>query len=74
MGEEAASSGEFEIERIPTCVIEARSKDLVPIFDYFQTPKLQQARFDDKLIEWFSSIFFDFVLNIVLINISYFVC
>ncbi|KOM43850.1 hypothetical protein LR48_Vigan05g145500 [Vigna angularis] len=44
MGEEAASSGEFEIERIPTCVVEARSKDLVPIFDYFQTPKLQQAR------------------------------
>ncbi|XP_027928129.1 autophagy-related protein 18f [Vigna unguiculata] len=44
MGEEAASKGEFEIERIPTCVIEARSKDLVPIFDYFQTPKLQQAR------------------------------
>ncbi|TKY48984.1 Autophagy-related protein 18f [Spatholobus suberectus] len=44
MEEEAASGGEFEIERIPTCMIEARSKDLVPIFDYIQTPKLQQTR------------------------------
>lgn len=50
MDEEAASGGEFEIERIPTCMIEARSKDLVPIFDYVQNPKSQQTRFDDKLI------------------------
>ncbi|KAG4978296.1 hypothetical protein JHK82_037571 [Glycine max] len=42
--EAAASGGEFEIERIPTCMIEARSKDLVPIFDYIQTPKVQQTR------------------------------
>ncbi|XP_050883221.1 autophagy-related protein 18f isoform X2 [Lathyrus oleraceus] len=44
MDEEAASGGEFEIERIPTCMIEARPKDLVPIFNYMQTPKLQQTR------------------------------
>ncbi|XP_027340566.1 autophagy-related protein 18f isoform X1 [Abrus precatorius] len=44
MDEEAASGGEIEIERIPTCMIEARSKDLVPIFDYIQTPKSQQTR------------------------------
>ncbi|KAL9276422.1 hypothetical protein ACSQ67_026027 [Phaseolus vulgaris] len=41
---EAPSEGEFEIEKIPTCVIEARSKDLVPIVDYFQSPNLQQTR------------------------------
>lgn len=39
-----ASGGEIEIERIPTRMIEARSKDLVPVFDYLQTPKFQQAR------------------------------
>lgn len=50
MAEEAASGGEFEVERIPTCMIEARSKNLVPIFDYIQTPKLQQKRFGYKLI------------------------
>ncbi|RDX93173.1 Autophagy-related protein 18f, partial [Mucuna pruriens] len=44
MDEEAASGGEFEIERIPTSMIEARSKDLVPIFDYVQTSNLQQPR------------------------------
>ncbi|XP_061341799.1 LOW QUALITY PROTEIN: autophagy-related protein 18f [Gastrolobium bilobum] len=42
MDEEAASGGEFEIERIPTRMIEARPKHLVPIFDYTQAPKLQQ--------------------------------
>jgi len=51
MDEEAALGGEFEIERIPTRVIEARSKNLVPIVDYIQTPKSQQTRFDDKLNE-----------------------
>ena len=42
--EDASAAGEFEIERIPTCMIEARPKDLVPIFNYMQTPKLQQTR------------------------------
>ena len=45
MDEEAASGGEFEIDKIPTRVIQARSKDLVPIFDYIQTSKFQQIRF-----------------------------
>lgn len=40
---EATSGGEIEIERIPTRMIEARSKDLVPIIEYLQTPKFQQA-------------------------------
>ncbi|KAL2327965.1 hypothetical protein Fmac_021392 [Flemingia macrophylla] len=40
----AAFGGEFEIEKIPTRVIEARSKDLVPIFDYIQTPKFHPIR------------------------------
>ncbi|MCI33737.1 autophagy-related protein 18f-like, partial [Trifolium medium] len=44
MDEEDASGGEFEIERIPTSMIEARPKDLVPIFNYMQTPKFQQTR------------------------------
>ncbi|RZB83361.1 Autophagy-related protein 18f isoform C [Glycine soja] len=48
--EAAASGGEFEIERIPTCMIEARSKDLVPIFDYIQTPKVQQKRISPRTI------------------------
>ncbi|CAL5405677.1 unnamed protein product [Camellia sinensis] len=39
-----ACGGEIEIERIPTHMIEARSKGLVPVFDYLQTPKFQQAR------------------------------
>jgi hypothetical protein len=47
MDEEGASGGEFEIERIPTSMIEARPKDLVPIFNYMQTPKFQQTRCDD---------------------------
>lgn len=41
---ETASGGEIEIERIPTRIIEARSKDLVPVFDYLQTPVFQQTR------------------------------
>ncbi|KAI8557648.1 hypothetical protein RHMOL_Rhmol04G0026400 [Rhododendron molle] len=40
---EATSGGEIEIERIPTRMIEARSKDLVPIVEYLHTPKFQQA-------------------------------
>ncbi|OMP04510.1 hypothetical protein COLO4_09563 [Corchorus olitorius] len=44
MAEENAFGGEIEIERFPTRMIEARSKDLIPVFDYLQTPKFQQAR------------------------------
>lgn len=40
-----ASGGEVEIERIPTRTIEARSKDLVPVFDYVQTTKYQKTRY-----------------------------
>lgn len=46
MDEKAASGGEFEIEKIPTRVIEARLKDLVPILDFIQTSKFQYTRFD----------------------------
>lgn len=38
------SGGETEIERIPTRTVEARSKDLIPVFDYLQLPKSQQPR------------------------------
>ncbi|XP_009358092.2 autophagy-related protein 18f [Pyrus x bretschneideri] len=44
MDDETASGGEIEIERIPTCMIEARSKDLVPVFEYLQAPIFQQTR------------------------------
>ena len=46
---EATFGGEIEIERIPTRMIEARSKDLVPIFEYLQTPRFQQTRCADFL-------------------------
>ncbi|KAJ6887038.1 autophagy-related protein 18f-like [Populus alba x Populus x berolinensis] len=39
-----ALQGEIEIERIPTRMIEARSKDLVPLFDHLQTPKFLHTR------------------------------
>ncbi|XP_034678399.1 autophagy-related protein 18f isoform X3 [Vitis riparia] len=42
--EENVLGGEIEVERFPTRMIEARSKDLVPVFDYLQTPKFQKAR------------------------------
>uniref|UniRef100_A0A1D1Z9A3 Breast carcinoma-amplified sequence 3 n=1 Tax=Anthurium amnicola TaxID=1678845 RepID=A0A1D1Z9A3_9ARAE len=38
------SGGETEVERIPTRTIEARSKDLIPVFDYLQMPRFQQPR------------------------------
>lgn len=38
------SSGEIEIESIPTRTVEARSKDLIPVFDYIRTPGFQQSR------------------------------
>ncbi|KAI4333805.1 hypothetical protein L6164_018567 [Bauhinia variegata] len=54
MEEKTASGGEIEIEKIPTRMIEARSKNLIPIFDYIQTPKFQQTRappLDSKINE-----------------------
>ncbi|KAJ0966094.1 hypothetical protein J5N97_027232 [Dioscorea zingiberensis] len=36
--------GEIEIEKISTLPIETRSKDLVPVFDYYQTPRFPQSR------------------------------
>lgn len=36
--------GEIEIEKITSCTIETRSKDLIPVFDYLQTPMFQQPR------------------------------
>ena len=42
-----AAGGEFEIERIPTRVIQARSKHLIPVFEYLQAPKVQQTRYGD---------------------------
>ncbi|KAI3466209.1 hypothetical protein Pfo_022872 [Paulownia fortunei] len=44
INKEGACGGEIEIERVPICMLEARSKDLVPVFDYLQTPKFQQGR------------------------------
>ncbi|KAF5190150.1 Autophagy 18 f isoform [Thalictrum thalictroides] len=38
------SGGETEIERFSIRVIEARCKDLVPVYDYLQAHKLQQSR------------------------------
>lgn len=39
------SVGEIEIERIPCRTIEAKLKDLVPVFDHLQPPTFQQPRF-----------------------------
>ncbi|KAJ9182739.1 hypothetical protein P3X46_006698 [Hevea brasiliensis] len=36
MDRETALGGEIDVERIPTRMIEARSKNLVPVFDYLQ--------------------------------------
>ncbi|KAF7833879.1 autophagy-related protein 18f-like [Senna tora] len=44
LGEEATSGGEIDIGNIPTRMIEARSKDLVPIFYYLQNRNFQQTR------------------------------
>ncbi|XP_054792659.1 autophagy-related protein 18f-like [Prosopis cineraria] len=44
LNEESTSEGEIDVERIPTHVIEARAKDLVPIFDYLQPRSSQQTR------------------------------
>ncbi|CAL9760889.1 unnamed protein product [Musa acuminata subsp. burmannicoides] len=42
------SVGEIEIERIPCRTIEAKLKDLVPVFDHLQSPTFQQPRTDDS--------------------------
>nr|GMC76575.1 autophagy-related protein 18F-like [Ipomoea batatas] len=44
MDADGACGGEIEIERIPTRTVEARSKDLVPVYNYLQAPKIQQQR------------------------------
>lgn len=49
MDKEIASGGEVEIERFPTRTLEARSKDLVPVFDYLQTTKYQKTRYTEVL-------------------------
>ncbi|KAK1308837.1 Autophagy-related protein 18g [Acorus calamus] len=36
--------GETEIERIPTRMVEARSKDLIPAFDYLPLPRFHLSR------------------------------
>lgn len=38
------SGGEIEMEKISTWPVEARSKDLVPVFDYYQAPRFPQSR------------------------------
>ncbi|KAH1121045.1 hypothetical protein J1N35_004205 [Gossypium stocksii] len=43
MAEENAFGGEIEIENFSAQMIEARSKNLVPVFDYVHTPKFQQT-------------------------------
>ncbi|GFP89981.1 autophagy-related protein 18f, partial [Phtheirospermum japonicum] len=44
VNEEGTCGGEIEIERVLTRMLEGRSKDLVPVFDYLQSPKFQQGR------------------------------
>ncbi|CAN4104079.1 unnamed protein product [Withania somnifera] len=44
IGDVYAFGGEAEIEIFPTRLVEARSKDLVPVFDYIQALKIQQGR------------------------------
>lgn len=39
--EECGHGGEIKIERLPFRTIEAKSKHLVPVFDYLRTPKSQ---------------------------------
>ncbi|KAG8365036.1 hypothetical protein BUALT_Bualt18G0061200 [Buddleja alternifolia] len=45
--EEGGAPGEIEIEGVTLRTLEARSKDLIPVFDYLQTPKSQQGRTSD---------------------------
>lgn len=54
MNGETGIQGEIELERIPTRLIEVRSKDLVPVVDY-----LQHARCAN-----FFSLIYIFLLNL----------
>ncbi|XP_020273157.1 autophagy-related protein 18f-like isoform X2 [Asparagus officinalis] len=42
---DSVMGGEIEIERVPTRTIDARSKELRPVFDYPQLPRFQPSRF-----------------------------
>ncbi|KAK1327110.1 Autophagy-related protein 18g [Acorus calamus] len=42
--EDTDFGGETEIERIPTRMVEARSKELIPAFNYLQLPRFHQPR------------------------------
>lgn len=44
LNKEGSSGGEVEIEDVPIRAVEARSKYLIPVFDYLQSPKFQQGR------------------------------
>lgn len=45
LGEEDTLGGEIQIERFPVHMVEARLKDLVPVFDYNKMPHFQMARY-----------------------------
>lgn len=67
LAEEITSKGEIEIERIPTRMIEARSKDLVPIFD-FHTRNFPQTRFGDTIKYLDNSNDLDIACSIIVLN------
>lgn len=50
MEEETAVQGEVEVERIPTRTIEARSKDLVPVFDFLRHSRFGENFFLIKIL------------------------
>ncbi|GMH05703.1 hypothetical protein Nepgr_007543 [Nepenthes gracilis] len=52
LAEQSYIGGEIEIERISTYTIEARSKNLVPVFDNFQHPKSERARVSSSNINF----------------------
>lgn len=60
--------GEIEIERIPTRTIEARSKDLVPIFDYHRNRNFHQTRFVDPIKQLDYSKDIDIAFPIIALN------
>lgn len=45
LGEEDTLGGEIQIERFPARMVEARLKDLVPVFDYQKMPHFQISRY-----------------------------
>ncbi|KAL1562928.1 autophagy-related protein 18f-like isoform X2 [Salvia divinorum] len=48
---EGDHGGEIEIERFPVRMLEARSKDLVPVFDYLQNSKVQRGRISRSSVD-----------------------